>query len=79
MTLTRQELCKKTKFGASVTSHRPEGWAYYNFGGMTAIRTTAQAMPKDSCYSCHVQHARRDNVFLQVYPLLAEAAHLPVR
>ena len=61
------------------TSHRPEGWAYYGFGGMTGIRTTARAMPKESCYSCHVQHARRDNVFLQFYPLLAEAAHLPVR
>ena len=45
------------------TSHRAEGWAYYNFGGMGGIRTTAQAMPKESCYSCHVQHAKRDNVF----------------
>jgi hypothetical protein len=61
------------------TSHRPEGWAYYGFGGMTGIRTTAQAMPKESCYSCHVEHARRDNVFLQFYPLLAEAAHLSSR
>jgi hypothetical protein len=60
------------------TSHRPEGWAYYNFGGMGGLRTTAQAMPKESCYSCHVQHARRDNVFLQFYGLLAEAAHIKV-
>jgi YHS domain-containing protein len=58
------------------SSHRPEGWAYYNFGGMGGLRTNAQAMAKDSCYSCHVQHAKRDNVFLQFYPLLAEAAHL---
>ena len=56
------------------TSHRAEGWAYYNFGGMNGLRSTAQAMPKESCYSCHVQHAKRDNVFLQFYPLLAEAA-----
>jgi YHS domain-containing protein len=56
--------------------HRPEGWAYYNFGGMNGIRAIVQAMPKDSCYNCHVQHAKRDNVFLQFYPLLAEAAHL---
>jgi hypothetical protein len=33
-------------------------------------------MPKESCYNCHAQHAKRDNVFLQFYPLLAEAAHL---
>lgn len=57
-------------------SHRAEGWAYYNFGGMSGLRTTSQAMPKETCYGCHVQHAKRDNVFLQFYPLLAEAAHL---
>jgi Cytochrome P460 len=60
------------------TSHRAEGWAYYNFGGMGGIRTSAKAMPKESCYSCHVQHAKRDNVFLQFYGLLAEAAHIKV-
>jgi len=60
------------------TSHRPEGWAYYNFGGMSGIRPTATAMPKESCYSCHVQHAKRDNVFLQFYGLLAEAANIKV-
>jgi hypothetical protein len=58
------------------SSHRPEGWAYYNFGGLAGLRTSAQALPKESCFSCHSQHARRDNVFLQFYPLLAEAAHL---
>src|SRR4029079_1854829 len=56
---------------------RAEGWADYNFGGMSGIRNTAQAMPKESCYSCHVEHARRDNVFLQFYPLLEEAAPRP--
>jgi hypothetical protein len=59
-------------------SHRAEGWAYYNFGGMSGVRTTSQAMPKESCYSCHVQHAKRDNVFLQFYGLLAEAANVKV-
>jgi hypothetical protein len=57
------------------SSHRREGWAYYDFGGMSALRTSAQAMPKEACYTCHVQHAKRDNVFLQFYPLLAEAAN----
>lgn len=54
----------------------PEGWQYYNFGGMDGIRPTAQPMPKASCYNCHLEHAARDNVFLQFYPLLAEAAHI---
>jgi len=60
------------------STRRPEGWAYYNFGGMSGIRNTAQAMPKESCYGCHIEHAKRDNVFLQFYPLLEEAAPRPV-
>jgi YHS domain-containing protein len=51
--------------------HRPEGWAYYNFGGANGLRTTAQAMPQASCYNCHKQNAKYDNVFLQFYSLLA--------
>ena len=58
-------------------AHTPEGWAYYGFGGMGgATRPTATAAPKSNCYSCHSEHAARDNVFLQFYPLLAEAAGL---
>jgi hypothetical protein len=76
---------RRGKFAAGVhgvemavkdSSRRAEGWAYYNFGGMWGLRKTAQAIAKESCYNCHLQHAKRDNVFLQFYPLLAEAAHL---
>src|SRR5262245_4274631 len=56
------------------SSHRPEGWAYYAFGGMTGIRASAQANPKENCYNCHKEHAKRDNVFMQYYTLLSEAA-----
>ena len=54
----------------------PEGWAYYGFGGPMAggYRTVATPQPKASCYNCHVQHAARDNVFMQFYGLLNEAA-----
>jgi YHS domain-containing protein len=52
----------------------PDGWAYYNFGGRDGLRSAVQPMRKESCYNCHVQHAARDNVFLQFYPMLAEAA-----
>jgi hypothetical protein len=53
----------------------PEGWAYYQFGGpMTGgYRSTAAPQPKTSCYSCHSEHAGRDNVFIQFYGLLKEA------
>ena len=56
------------------SAHTPDGWAYYGFGGMNNIRKTASAQPKTSCFSCHAEHAARDHVFLQFYPLLAEAA-----
>jgi hypothetical protein len=54
----------------------PEGWAYYGFGGpMTGgYRTTAAPQPKASCYNCHVEHAKRDNVFMQFYQMLSDAA-----
>ena len=54
----------------------PEGWAYYQFGGPMAggYRSTATPQPKASCYNCHVEHAARDNVFMQFYGLLNEAA-----
>ena len=57
------------------TAHVPEGWAYYGFGGMGgSIRSAASAAPKNSCFNCHAEHAARDHVFLQFYPLLTEAA-----
>ena len=57
------------------SSHVPEGWAYYGFGGMGgAPSRSASAQPKNSCFSCHAEHAARDHVFLQFYPLLTEAA-----
>ena len=58
------------------SSRVPEGWAYYGFGGPMAggYRTSAAPQPKASCYDCHVEHAARDNVFMQFYGLLNEAA-----
>jgi hypothetical protein len=54
----------------------PESWAYYAFGGpMTGgYRSTAAPQPKASCFNCHAEHAARDNVFMQFYGLLNEAA-----
>ena len=56
------------------SAHRPEGWAYYNFGGMMGggLRATAQANRKEACYNCHAEHAKRDNVFLQFYSMLSD-------
>jgi hypothetical protein len=54
----------------------PESWAYYAFGGpmMGGYRSTAAPQPKASCLNCHAEHAARDNIFLQFYGLLNEAA-----
>ncbi len=62
------------------SSRTPEGWAYYAFNakdGTTAA--SAQPMPKASCYTCHSEHAARDNVFMQYYALLSAAAPTPRR
>lgn len=50
--------------------HFAEGWAYFNFGHVPALKKTATANPKENCYSCHNQHAADDNVFVQFYPIL---------
>jgi len=57
----------------SVKDHErfPEGWAYFNFAYENGkFAEKAKAFPKDSCYSCHSQHAASDNVFTQFYPVL---------
>jgi hypothetical protein len=55
----------------------PEGWAYYGFGGMGGAPAKS-AQPASGCVNCHKQHGARDNVFLQFYPLLAQAAGVKV-
>ncbi len=51
-----------------------EGWGYYNFGSRKGLLEKAEPFSKESCYSCHIEHAAHDNVFLQFYPLLAQAS-----
>ena len=41
--------------------------------GRGGYQSTAAPQPKTSCYSCHAEHAGRDNVFVQFYGLLKEA------
>ena len=53
------------------SSRVEESWAYYNFTEPNGLLESARAFPKQSCHSCHVEHAARDNVFLQFYSLLA--------
>lgn len=51
-----------------------EKWAYFNFIGRDGAELSqAKAFPKDSCWKCHNEHAAKDNVFLQFYPILRDA------
>lgn len=44
------------------------GWGFFNFG---AEGERAEVLPGEaSCYRCHAEHAEKDDVFTQFYPLL---------
>jgi hypothetical protein len=83
----RRGLFASTMHGVEMSvkdSSRPgvdkAGWAYYAFNGTSAaLPRTAAPAPKNSCLNCHAEHARRDHVFIQFYPLLSEAAGDPTR
>jgi len=51
----------------------PEGWAYYSFGD--GSKASATAFARAACFECHRQHAARDNVFVQFYPVLRDGRH----
>jgi hypothetical protein len=51
----------------------PEGWAYYSFGD--GSQAAATAFPRSACFECHRQHAAKDNVFVQFYPVLRDGGH----
>ncbi len=48
------------------------GWAYFDFG-RGGPGAAARPFPRESCQRCHAQHAARDNVFVQFYPVLRAA------
>jgi hypothetical protein len=50
----------------------PGGWAYFDFGAAPP-GATARALPPERCARCHAEHAARDHVFVQFYPLLRDA------
>jgi hypothetical protein len=52
----------------------PESWAYYKFFDSKLAKTpTAKAFAKNACWSCHKEHAAKDNVFVQFYPRLRDS------
>jgi len=53
------------------STRNPDKWAYYGF---EPNAKTAEAMPKDSWWSCHEQHAAVEHTFVQFYPTLKAVA-----
>jgi len=45
------------------------GWAYFDFG-QRGPGASARPFPPERCARCHAEHAARDNVFVQFYPVL---------
>ena len=48
-------------------------WAYYiftDFSDPTQVRAQAQAFADSECFACHLEHASKDNVWVQFYPVL---------
>jgi hypothetical protein len=58
-------------------SKRPKGgvpWAYYSFdvGDNRNSAKPAIPHPDEKCYQCHLDHASKDNVWVQFYPALRD-------
>jgi hypothetical protein len=52
----------------------PEKWAYFKlFGKDGEPLDQAKAFPRSSCWSCHNEHGKADNVFVQFYPALRDS------
>jgi hypothetical protein len=49
-------------------------WAYYSFdvGDNRKSAKPATPHPDEKCYKCHLQHASKDNVWVQFYPALRD-------
>jgi len=55
-------------------SRFPEKWAYFSFNGNGRLKDAANALPKDSCFSCHHTNGAVENTFTQFYPTLLPVA-----
>jgi Cytochrome P460 len=52
------------------SAQHPESWGYYDFGGGEDLKETSTPFAQDTCYSCHLENAEDDNVFVQFYPVM---------
>ena len=63
------------EFSVKDSKQFEEGWAYFGLSGKDGLLESAPPFEKEHCYSCHAQHAKDDNVFVQFYPRLRRATN----
>jgi hypothetical protein len=59
----------------------PGGWAFFSWGPVKALKTSAAPMPADAsvpgegtCVDCHMKHGAVERTFVQFYPALLDVA-----
>jgi hypothetical protein len=62
-------------------SRYPDGWAYFNFGPASALKSATEPLPADggnpgqeSCVECHTNRTAVERTFVQFYPVLLDVA-----
>ena len=69
---------KLRRMEAEVKDSRfPDGWAFYDFGSVDALRATAKPLAGEEvarCIECHTKNTAVERTFVQFYPTLLDAA-----
>jgi hypothetical protein len=58
-------------------SRFPDGWAFFNFGGVPDLLDVAEPLTGEavaSCVQCHTENTAVERTFVQFYPTLLEVA-----
>jgi hypothetical protein len=53
-------------------ANKPGNWGFFIYGGDSAAGAAAPAFDDAGCAQCHVDHAQKDLVFTQYYPILRQ-------
>lgn len=54
-------------------SDKPGNWGFFAFGNDAPVTDKRSAFDDSSCAQCHVNHAKKDMVFTQYYPILGQS------
>ena len=58
-------------------SRFPDGWAYFDFGSASNLRSSAEPLAGERvarCIECHTKHTAVERTFVQFYPTLLDVA-----